>query len=230
MTSLKQIEANRRNALKSTGPRTEAGKERARGNAVRHGLTAETVIEPLENPEDYKAFEVSITAEFDAQTAVERELVLRLASVLWRLRRSTAIETGLLQIAEPDEERPAQDGAGAATDSVFSLVEAALRGRLHATGNEGEAGCKRPMSGDRPRELDSAADCAESGNAELALRFLPLAKFDYGAFERLNRYETTLWRQVVQLLFALNFLHRPQRRHSSFPTRRDNPFLFSSRR
>jgi hypothetical protein len=72
MTSLRQIEANRRNARKSTGPRTEAGKERARRNAIRHGLTAETAIEPLENPDDYKAFEMSITAEFDAQKAVER--------------------------------------------------------------------------------------------------------------------------------------------------------------
>ena len=52
----------------------------------------------MEDPEDYKAFELSVTADFDAQTAVERELVLRLASLLWRLRRATAIETGLLQI------------------------------------------------------------------------------------------------------------------------------------
>jgi hypothetical protein len=61
-------------------------------------LTAETVIGPLEDPEDYKAFEQAITADYDAETAVERELVLRLASLLWRLRRSTLIETGLLQI------------------------------------------------------------------------------------------------------------------------------------
>ena len=71
---------------------------RSRRNAVRHGLTAETVIEGLEDPEDYKAFEASITADYEAQTAVERELVLRLASLLWRLRRATSIETGLLQI------------------------------------------------------------------------------------------------------------------------------------
>ena len=44
MTSLQQIEANRRNAQNSTGPRTEAGKQRSSRNAVRHGLTAETVI------------------------------------------------------------------------------------------------------------------------------------------------------------------------------------------
>ncbi len=47
MTSYRQIEANRRNALKSTGPKTEAGKQASRCNAVRHGLTAETVIGAL---------------------------------------------------------------------------------------------------------------------------------------------------------------------------------------
>ncbi len=98
MTSLKQFEANRRNALKSTGPRTEDGKLRASRNAVRHGLTAETVIEPMEDPEDYTAFEQAVAADYDAETAVERELVLRLASLLWRLRRTTLIETGLLQL------------------------------------------------------------------------------------------------------------------------------------
>ena len=78
MTSIKQIEANRRNSLRSTGPKTEAGKRTSRCNAVRHGLTAETVIGALEDAEDYKAFEVAITADYDAQSAVEREV----ASVL----------------------------------------------------------------------------------------------------------------------------------------------------
>jgi hypothetical protein len=98
MTSYRQIEANRRNALKSTGPKTEAGKQASRGNAIRHGLTAETVLSALEDAEDYKAFEAAITADYDAQSAVERELVLRLASILWRLRRATTMETGLFEI------------------------------------------------------------------------------------------------------------------------------------
>ena len=98
MTSFRQIEANRRNARKSTGPTTEEGKQRSRCNAVRHGLTAETVIGALEDAEDYKAFEAAITADYDAQSAVERELVLRLASLLWRLHRATTIETGLFEI------------------------------------------------------------------------------------------------------------------------------------
>jgi hypothetical protein len=98
MTSFRQIEANRRNALKSTGPRTEKGRQSSRCNALRHGLTAETVIGALEDAEDYKAFEATITADYDAQSAVERELVLRLASLLWRLRRATTMETGLFEI------------------------------------------------------------------------------------------------------------------------------------
>src|SRR6266540_602091 len=98
MTSLRQFHANRRNALKSTGPVTTEGKEKSRCNAVRHGLTAESVIGLLEDAEDYKAFEAAIIADYDAQSAVERELVLRLASLLWRLRRATTMETGLFEI------------------------------------------------------------------------------------------------------------------------------------
>src|SRR6202049_4442175 len=98
MTSFRQVDANRRNAISSTGPSTEEGKRRTRRNAVRHGLCAETVIESLEDVKDYRAFEAAVIADYDAQTAVERELVLRLASLLWRLRRATLIETDLLRI------------------------------------------------------------------------------------------------------------------------------------
>src|SRR3989440_7448056 len=98
MTSFRQIEANRRNAIRSTGSNTEEGKRRSRRNAIRHGLCAETVIENVEDIEDYRGFEAAVIADYDARTAIERELVLRLASLLWRLRRATAIETDLLRI------------------------------------------------------------------------------------------------------------------------------------
>jgi len=97
MSSLKQIEANRRNALKSPAPTTPEGKERSRCNAIRHGLTAETVIAAIEDAEDYETFEAAVTADYDAESAVERELVLRLAIILWRLRRATGIETALFE-------------------------------------------------------------------------------------------------------------------------------------
>ena len=98
MTSIRQIDANRRNAHRSTGPRTDEGKRTSRCNAVRHRLTAEAVISALEDAEDYKAFESNIVADYDAQSAVEPELVLRFASLLWRLRRATTMETGLFEI------------------------------------------------------------------------------------------------------------------------------------
>ncbi len=97
MTSARQLEANRGNALKSTGPRTIDGKQASRRNALRHGLTAETLIEPLEDPEAYQEFEAAIVAEYVPQSPVEKELVHRLASLFWRLRRATSIETGLLR-------------------------------------------------------------------------------------------------------------------------------------
>src|SRR5262245_64045448 len=102
MSSLRKIEANRRNALKSTGPVTPEGKERSRCNAVRHGLTAETVIAVLESSADYQAFETAVISDYNAETAVERELVLRLASVLWRLRRAKGMETDIFDSATED--------------------------------------------------------------------------------------------------------------------------------
>ena len=123
MTSFRQIEANRRNACKSTGPITEEGKQRSRCNAVRHGLTAETVIGALEDAEDYKAFEAAIIADYDAQSAVERELVLRLASLLWRLRRATIMETGLFEIQADylREFRQASQVSPASREVVYAL-------------------------------------------------------------------------------------------------------------
>jgi hypothetical protein len=61
------LHANRLNALKSTRPTTEEGKRISRRNALRHGLTAETVIVGLEDGEDYRGFEAAIIADYDAE-------------------------------------------------------------------------------------------------------------------------------------------------------------------
>ena len=110
MTSFRQLEANRRNAQRSTGPKTAEGKRRSRLNAIRHGLTAETVVANLEDVEDYKAFEATIIADYCAETAVARELVLRLASLLWRLRRATTIETNLFRNSEIGDDSSVEQG------------------------------------------------------------------------------------------------------------------------
>jgi hypothetical protein len=93
----------------------------------------------LEDAEDYKAFEISITSAFDAQTSVERELVLRLASVMWRLRRSTTIETGLLKISK----QAPVPGHGVG-DRVSSLMDVVLSDRVRPADNHGDGALRAP--------------------------------------------------------------------------------------
>src|SRR5579862_1327631 len=179
MTSFRQIEANRRNARNSTGPTTEEGKRRSRCNAVRHGLTAETVIGALEDAEDYRAFEAAVTADYDAQSAVERELVLRLASLLWRLRRATTIETGLFEIeAEHLNEAGRSHHVSPASREV---VRALFGSQASITSPDG-----------LPPQVEPSVDPA----AELTRCYLRLANQPNFALDRLSRYEATLWRQV----------------------------------
>jgi hypothetical protein len=106
----------------------------SRCNAVRHGLTAETVIGALEDAEDYRAFEAAITADYDAQSAVERELVLRLASVLWRLRRATTMETGLFEI-QAEHLRDDRQNRQLLTDSCGVIRAVFRRGDSAASRN-----------------------------------------------------------------------------------------------
>jgi hypothetical protein len=208
MTSFHQFEANRRNARRSTGPKTEDGKRQSRANAVRHGLTAETVVGSLEDAEDYEAFEATIISDYCAETAVERELVLRLASLLWRLRRATAIETDLLEIqAEALRDRlyevPPNREAGPHS-AVFRAV-----GGVDPTGGFKHASSwpdrgARTAAKHQPDGLDHAAGGVIGTTRQLTYCFLRLANLDSGVFERLNRYEAALWRQTVQTLFALH--------------------------
>ena len=183
--------------------KADAHRSSFRCNAVRHGLTAETVIGALEDAEDYKAFEAAIIADYDAQSAVERELVLRLASLLWRLRRATTMETGLFEIQadylrefmqRPQTELKSQEIICARLGQANS-VDADPDRASHGVINETEA---RPGSG--PKSVDPATD--------LARCFLRLANLPSYPLDRLSRYEAILWRQAGQILFALNALDR----------------------
>ena len=213
MTSFKQWQANRQNARKSTGPISEEGKLVSRCNAVRHGLTAETVIGALEDAEDYRAFEAAIVADYDAQSAVERELVLRLASLLWRLRRATTLETGLFEI-QADEIRdekkieqqiPSQPAFSAVSNrSVVSFDESYI---LEANA---KGASTRSARNDllRPSSAVTLTEC-----------FLRLADLPNYALDRLSRYEALLSRQVARVLSELDALDRrkPQERRRALP-------------
>jgi hypothetical protein len=199
MTSFRQIEANRRNAQLSTGPVTEEGKKQSRQNALRHGLTAETVIDALEDAEDYAAFEMAITADYDAQSAVERELVLRLASLLWRLRRATAIESGLFkvqakQLLQFRQRRRAHQDRQNVIDTMYR--NAAVADELRPDQDD--------LANDRSPSPEAVADQTD----KLTHSYIRLSNLPTYPLDRLSRYEATLWRQAYQILFALRCLDR----------------------
>jgi hypothetical protein len=216
MTSFRQIAANRRNAAKSTGPTTDEGKQRSRCNAIRHGLTAETVIGALEDAEDYRAFEAAISAEYDAESAVERELVLRLASLLWRLRRATTIETGLFEI-QADDVSNFKKTRQVRSDSQHIVY--AMFGPPNPINEENESTPPLVTSdplipGDPekpPRRATPSASHMVGSNLDFARCFLRLANLPNFALDRLSRYEATLWRQAVQTLCALDHLNGRKR-------------------
>lgn len=101
MTSQKQIEANRRNSLKSTGPITPEGKATVSQNAVTHGLHATKIVlnspHYKENPEEYNHLLASLYWELKPEGVLQQHLVHKIADALWRYKRAIRAETGYIQ-------------------------------------------------------------------------------------------------------------------------------------
>src|SRR5688572_23671369 len=95
--------ANRANAARSTGPRTTKGKDRAKMNAVRHGLTAQAVVLPGEDAREWAALAQHIEADLKPHGTLERELVSRVAVLSWRLRRVGAAEQTMWENDNPTD-------------------------------------------------------------------------------------------------------------------------------
>jgi hypothetical protein len=238
MATEKQIIANQQNAKHSTGPRTESGRRRSRRNAVRHGLTAETVIDIREDAADYRAFERAIKSDYSPQTAIEGQLVSRLASLLWRLRRAVIIESGLLNM----QAETIQSQCSRPTKEDVDRLNI-FRKLLHSSDFE------KSMSKQQEEKDDIGVDSigAETNqtHTNIARSFLRLTTLDNQVFERLGRYETTLWRQTAQTLLLLSSIEyrskdrfpderpcfgRVRRKHGRYPPFDFNPFLRSAGR
>ncbi len=96
MTSEAQIAANRRNAQKSTGPKTDAGKAKSAQNALRHGLTAAAVVIHDEREEDFAAFHAEMRETLAPQDPIAEHLAERVIVCAWRLRRVTRAEAQVM--------------------------------------------------------------------------------------------------------------------------------------
>ena len=95
MATIRQIEANRRNAQASTGPRTESGKAVSRMNALKSGIDAQSLVITGEEPSDLTALTAEYYDRFQPQFPEERCLVDSLVSADWLLRRLRKAEAQL---------------------------------------------------------------------------------------------------------------------------------------
>jgi len=96
MISEKQLQANRSNALASTGPTTAAGKEKVSQNACKHGLLSEHVVVYKESQDQFNCFHQELLSHLEPVGFLEEALADRIAAALWRLHRAERIEVELL--------------------------------------------------------------------------------------------------------------------------------------
>jgi hypothetical protein len=95
MSTEAQINANRQNAQKSTGPRTARGKKKISKNAIKHGLFADALIIG-ESEADYEVFHDEMLADLAPVGAVETMMAERVISLWWRLRRAERMQNQAL--------------------------------------------------------------------------------------------------------------------------------------
>src|SRR6202011_2346085 len=100
MATIKQFEANRRNALRSTGPKTPEGKAAVSMNALRHGLRARTVVLPGENREEFNQLCDDLEVEWHPQSRTEQFYVEQMAVSQWKLTRMEVGESAAFQDVE----------------------------------------------------------------------------------------------------------------------------------
>ncbi len=119
MATEKQIEANRQNAQKSTGPKTEQGKENTGANALKHGLfsTSPVITNPRfnESQEEYDLLKESLTQELKPSSTLQTHLVQKIVDSLWRYRRLINSEkSSIQQAANPNDQ-----------DAFWAMIEEA---------------------------------------------------------------------------------------------------------
>jgi hypothetical protein len=97
MAAINQIEANRRNALKSTGPKTPEGKAAVRMNSLRHGLRARTVVLPGENRDEFNQLCDDLEREWEPQSRTAQFYLEQMAVSQWKLTRMEVAEAGIFK-------------------------------------------------------------------------------------------------------------------------------------
>ena len=96
MRTEKQISASRKNAKKSTGPRTTEGKTNSSKNALKHGLMAQDAVIPGEDPAEFDRHLTKLEDTYLPRNYVEKELVRQIGDAMWRMQRLSRIESAVI--------------------------------------------------------------------------------------------------------------------------------------
>jgi len=173
--ALHRASVNKANAQKSTGPRAEAGKQRSKLNALRHGLTGHTIVLPTEDHDAYQRHTHGLFDHFQPAGALEQQLVQSLADTSWRLNRVAALETNLfsLGITENENRVPASHPEAEAAlamaltfrENVHAFTNLGIYGQRLARQFEQTLAQLREIQAERRQHehdaLDRAADLLE---------------------------------------------------------------------
>ena len=194
MATKRQIAANRRNARRSTGPKSAAGKAASSANALRHGLSAtRAVVLPDEDGEAYERLRQGVLADLDPAGALQTALAERIVVLLWRLDRAARLEAELFIHGRLAVQRK-EVSASAVRESAAAGL-AALLGEADAARREARFEAKRAIDADIRAQAPSAQVLVERQES---------AK----AFDRLARHEGTLQRALNRTLEDFRGLRR----------------------
>ena len=112
MPTQKQIDANRLNAQKSTGPRTDQGKSKSRLNAIRDNITGQIITLSDKDRPIFEDLKAKLIAGFDPQTPIEHKLAHDIAWDSWRLDHLRAIEMNVYALGMQELENTDLENAG----------------------------------------------------------------------------------------------------------------------
>ena len=109
MSSEKQIRASQSNGARSRGPITPQGKAHASRNSLRHGILARQILVGKESPSSFKALYDFLVSHFSPLNDVELGYIEEMAAAYWRLRRTWAVETEMLEAAMANQTAESTD-------------------------------------------------------------------------------------------------------------------------
>lgn len=206
MTSDKQADANRRNARKSTGPKTPVGKDAVRYNAVKHGLLSREVLLPGEDEPTLKDLSERLHDELQPVGELETLLVEEIIAAFWRLRRLRRVEAGIFawELYGELAERAKQEAHTYESNILIDMgdpLDTVTDQQKH----------KEALSEAKEMEAKRNAETATLGRT-----FIRDAD-KTNAFSKLSRYETAIERSRYKALHELQRLQAARRGNDTVP-------------